>query len=97
MKTHPARYVAALAAVPALVLIGLGTGSAQAQPTDPPQTEETPANTAGMVQACQRHMDEMAPQMESMMESMDKMGDMRQPGAMGSMDSGGRGSMMGSA
>ena len=93
MKTQSVRYMAAVAAVPALLFGGLGNGTAQAQPTDPPQTGEAPADAPGMVQACQQHMDQMAPQMESMMESMDQMGNMMQPGSMGSMMGGGN-SMM---
>ena len=100
MRTHSARYMAVAAAVPALLLGNFGIGGAQAQATDPPQSEEAPADAPGLVDACQRHMDRMAPQMESMMESMegmDKMGDMMQHGGMGSMMGGATNSMMGSA
>ena len=93
MKMRLARYMAVAAAVPALLLGGLGVARAQPQPTDPPQTENAPADVAGMVQACERHMEQMAPQMESMMESMTQMGNMMQPGSMGSM-MGGANSMM---
>ena len=76
------------AAAIGLVAVGFGAGSqtATAQPAE--EEGRRGGSMQAMVETCERHMDEMRPMMENMMDA-DSMDNMMDSGRMGStMDSG---------
>lgn len=78
---------AAVGGLAALGLVGVGFGLGSSVASATPQDQVPRASMEAMFSDCQRHMDELSPVMEEMMESQDMQSMMGSDGMTGMMGS----------